>query len=434
MKRTAAGLRVIGLSLAAAGLFACGNGHTASGQAPASTPAAVTSPPAASMSAAPPQDTSGSAISWSSTQTVPVEDPQYQMTAFTLDVPANWKSAGAIVHGGGCHGKSVSLKYTMQSPDGTAAIVVLPGVRWTWTDDPNVQRMMEQQHCAPIALTTAADFLVNIAVPNIRPNAKIVGVLPLLPEGQASIAKQLETERQQSAATARQYGQKPPELTIDGARVRVQYLRDNRSVEEMISAVIDCTATTLPPLPGQPAFKRRDCSSRSTVIERAPQSLLDRFVDSPQTKALPASVKPNPQWQARVQQDQQAAFRQMQDSNNHQFQAFTQHSRDVTNQMLANGRAFQQSLQRSTDSAMANDRAQQNAVDHAAHLQELDSLNQKDFVNPATGQTVQASSLYNHQWMSSDGSTLIQTDDHSFDPNRQVSENNQDWTELEPQQ
>jgi hypothetical protein len=56
----------------------------------------------------------------------------------------------------------------------------------------------------------------------------------------------------------------------------------------------------------------------------------------------------------------------------------------------------------------------------------------KDFKNPATGQTIEASNQYNHQWLSSDGSTLIQTQDHNFDPNGQVYPGSQSWTELVP--
>jgi len=43
-------------------------------------------------------------------------------------------------------------------------------------------------------------LLVNIAVPNIHPDAKIVAVLPLEPGGQAALKDQLAKEIQQNAA------------------------------------------------------------------------------------------------------------------------------------------------------------------------------------------------------------------------------------------
>ena len=61
-----------------------------------------------------------------------------------------------------------------------------------------------------------------------------------MPEGQAALAGQLEKKRQQNAAMAKQYGQPPQKLSLDGARVRLQYLRDGRPVEEQLLAVVDC--------------------------------------------------------------------------------------------------------------------------------------------------------------------------------------------------
>jgi len=53
-----------------------------------------------------------------------------------------------------------------------------------------------------------------------------------------------------------------------------------------------------------------------------------------------------------------------------------------------------------------------------------------NFAEFHTGQVIEASNQYNHQWISSDGSTLIQTNDHSFDPNGVVNPVSTSWTEL----
>ena len=101
-------------------------------------------------------------------------------------------------------------------------------------------------------------------------------------------------------------------------------------------------------------------------------------------------------------------------------------------QLLANGRAFQAQQAASTQRALANDRAQQAAIDESAHKTAMYSLDQQEFRNPNTGQVIQASNQYNHQWISSDGSTLIQTNDHTYDPNGQVYPVSQSWSELVP--
>jgi len=124
-------------------------------------------------------------VSWSGTRKAEITDPQYQMTAYTLEVPAGWKFAGAIARDPGCHAKGPGLKFTMQSPDGLTAMVFLPGMSWTWTTSPSMQKIMESQHCPAVDIDSAASFLVNIAVPNMHPKAKIVSVLPLPPGNKA---------------------------------------------------------------------------------------------------------------------------------------------------------------------------------------------------------------------------------------------------------
>ncbi len=388
------------------------------------------SPSVASPASATSAPAHGSKIAWSSTRPIEITDPVYQMTAYTMEIPAGWKYAGIIARPAGCHSNGAAIKFTAQSPDGTTAIVFLPGVAWTWSGSANMQKIMEQSHCPGIDIETAASFLVNIAVPNLRPNAKIVEVLPLLPEGQAALADQLEKSRQQNAVMAQQYNAKPQKLTLDGARVRIQYDREGQPVEEMVSAVINCNETAMPALFNQPAYQQRSCSSRGTSITRAPLGHLDELMALAQYKSLSKTLVPKADWQNRLMRDQQAAFQQAQAENNRQFQAIMQKGRDDNERLLANGRAFNDNLRASTDRALAADRAKQDAIDASAHATALYSLDRQEFKNPTTGQTIEASSQYNHQWMSSDGQTLIQTNDHTYDPNGKVNPVNTSWTEL----
>src|ERR1700722_14187433 len=159
-------------------------------------------------------DASAAQVAWSSTRKAEITDPQYQMTAYTLDVPTGWKFAGTIARDPGCHASGAGLKFTVQSPDGPAAMAALPGMTWTWTSSQSLKKIMESQHCPPIDIDSAAGFLVNIAVPNLRPTAKIVSVLPLETAGGASLADQLQKKRQQNADMAKQFGQKAAEAEL----------------------------------------------------------------------------------------------------------------------------------------------------------------------------------------------------------------------------
>jgi len=388
----------------------------------AAAPAAAPAKPAANHSK----------ITWSSTRKVEITDPVYQMTAYTLEIPADWKFAGAIAREPGCHSVGPQMKYTVQSPDGLTAVTMMPGVAWTWSGNVQMQKTMELSHCPAVDIESAAKFLVNIAVPNLRPNAKVAAVLPLPAQGQASLKDQLEKAQQQNAQMARQYNSKPQKLTKDGARVRVEYVRDGQPVEEMISAVIDCNESTMPALYYVPAYQQRNCTSRGIVIIRAPQGRLDELMALPQFTALSGSVQANSTWQARLSNDQQAAFQQAQAAQSAQFQQILKNGKDANDRLLANSRAQDAARKAQTDRALATDRNQQAAIDASAHATALHSLDRQDFINPNTGQTIEASSEYNHQWMSSDGSTLIQTNDHTLDPNGVVYPVSQSWSELVP--
>jgi hypothetical protein len=399
----------------------------------ASAPASVTSQPVHFAKPA------------SGTQRVEVTDPQYSITAVTLEIPADWKFAGTIARPPGCHGHGASLKFTAQSPDGLSAVVALPGVAWNWASTESVQKAMEKAQCPAIDIDTAASFLVNIAVPNIHPNAKIVSVLPLDPEDQAALKEQLEKETQMYASMGTNFKQVNPKWTLDGANVRVQYERDGHPVEEMITAVIHCNEQTMPAVPfiKQAAFQNRTCFSRGTTIVRAPQGHLDEMLALPQIK-LGKTMQPSSDWQNRIAADQMAAFHQAMaddqrrhddfekslDANNRQFAANLQHFKEQGDQRLAAGRAFQDRQAASFNSAMAADRSRQAAIDASAHATALNSLDRQEFRNPNTGQVIEASNQYSHQWISSDGSTLIQTNDHTYDPNGQVYPVSQSWSEL----
>src|ERR1019366_9788608 len=95
-------------------------------------------------------------LSFSGTRKVEIADPHYQMTAYTLEIPSNWKFAGTIARDPGCHAKGASLKYTVESPDGKSALVVMPGLQWSWSNSPSMQKIMASSHCPSVDIDSAA--------------------------------------------------------------------------------------------------------------------------------------------------------------------------------------------------------------------------------------------------------------------------------------
>jgi hypothetical protein len=371
----------------------------------------------------------------SSPRKVEVTDPQYQMTAYTLAVPANWKFGGAMVHQSDpCHTTGSQIKYTMLGPDGTSAVIMMPGAVWDWSADPLTVGAMVHQKCLPNDIHSAANFLVNIAVPLIHPNAKIVSVLPLTPEAQASVAAQLKSRLQQtSAISAPRNGTPGVKWNIDGARVRVEYTQNGKVVEEQLQSIIDCNETQGIAMPRQQSYMSRHCSARNIYIVRAPKGHLDELLASPLLENHNKSIQANNEWVERVTRDQWAAVKQAEAQSNAVFKQRMVANDQQFQAMVQRGRDFQVQQQASFESHMAAAEAGSDARQHAAHQQENLSLNQADFTDPNTGQKVTASNQYAHQWMSSDSSTLLQTND-PIDPNRSVMTNpaSTTWTEITP--
>jgi len=361
-----------------------------------------------------------------------VSDPQYSMTAFTVDVPSNWKFAGAIARETGCHSTGPSMKFTMASDDGATSVIALPPVQWNWSSDKNFQLSLFHAGCTVMDFQTAAAFLINIAIPSARPNAHIEAILPLTPEGQASVRAQQQRAQESNNQMAARYGLKPMKTVIDGARVKVDYVRNGKPVEEMFVTVIDCLESQVQMGYRAPISTNLHCSNRGLTIMRAPKGQLDAFIARPEIADLSKSVQINPEWMGRVNADAKAAFDAAQKRNHDQFENFMKNAQAQHDAQLEQGRQFQEMQKRKTAAAMSADRANQAAIDDAAHRTVLYSLDRQDFIDPNTGKTIEASSLYSHQWISSDQGTLIQTNDPTLDPNGAVYPVAQSWTELVP--
>ena len=175
------------------------------------------------------------------------------------------------------------------------------------------------------------------------------------------------------------------------------------------------------------ATQRHTCSSPGTGIRRAPEGHLDPLIG----KELPPP-EIDSQWDQEIQQRMRQQFAEWQKQNDEQFKAIQKHFQDVTNGMLEKGRQFQAQQKSSFDNAMAQDRATQGAIDHAAQMQVRDSLNRQDFIDPNTGRKIETSNQFTHNWISSDGQSVVLTSDAALDPNGMIDPVRQSWTELIP--
>jgi hypothetical protein len=329
------------------------------------------------------------------------------------------KFTGMISRPGGCHGPAVpadGLTFTALAPDGITVYEKLPGMSWIWTSDNS-----SFGKCNSVRIDTALGFLLNIAVPNLRPDAKQVSVMALSQKAQEFIAAENREFKEQAGPRTLQ--------TVDNARVRVQYTSKGHQVEELLGTAMFCLETDMPALPllNRAAVQRHLCHVTGVYIRCVPLGALDALIaqDGP-----PPQI--DPQWDQTIIRRMKAQFAAWQEQNDAQFKAIQQHFKEVNDRMVEQDRHFQEQQKTSFDNAMAQDRAMQASIDHSARMQVRDSLNRQDFIDPTTGRRIETSNQYTHNWVSSDGRSVVLGDDPTFDPNGLIDPVRQSWTELIP--
>jgi len=369
------------------------------------------------------------------THDVQVSDPQYSMTAFTVPVPSGWKSAAQIVRGSGCHATSATLLNTVASPDGSITVEHLPGVRWAWSSSPLQRQQMLNAKCPAVDISAAASVLLNIAVPNLAPGAAITAILPLEDKAQASLRTQLQQMQQSAEQIYARYHVPPPKHTLDGARVRIRFKDHGKLVEEQIQTIVDCSETESPAMYSFPATTYRNCNARNFYVVRAPLGHLQEALDTPGLEQLSQGIQINQQWFQQLNQDLAKETQAKLDASRAALQSFLRDAQANHDAAMQRGREFQQNERDQFERSQALDKANQNAIDQSAHGTVLVSLGRKDFVDPTTGQTIEANAYYDHQWLSADGSMLLQTDnprDPNLDPNVPSYPGAESWNELQP--
>ncbi len=167
------------------------------------------------------------------------------------------------------------------------------------------------------------------------------------------------------------------------------------------------------------------------MLSFAPKGQLDAFRSSPQFTNVQGTIRLNPEWQNRVSQDMQADFQRSQADAAATFQRTLASGKLAGDQRLKDNNEFLREQRAKTDAEIAQDRRKMGEMDSNAHQTALYAGDRGDFIDPSNGRKIEASSQYNHQWLSSQGSALVQTNDPTYDPNDRTNIN-ESWTELVP--
>ncbi|HZX43631.1 MAG TPA: hypothetical protein VFE93_17465, partial [Myxococcaceae bacterium] len=232
------------------------------------------------------------------------------MPAFSVLIPTDWKFDGEVRYAQrvGNPEDLARLAFRATSPDGRLAVEMFPGWSWTWADDPMMRQAMQSQNAMTAQMggaraevgppMSARDFLTRVAVPRLRPGAKVLGIEPI-----PDLDQPLQAQVKQAQTMAAQAGVQM-RLKADQARARIQLTSGKGPAEEWITAVVYVRTTAMPsmnPATGQMAQSAMYQSSAESLFGlRAPPGELPTHEKL--FHAVVSTARVDPVWQARVTQ------------------------------------------------------------------------------------------------------------------------------------
>ena len=340
------------------------------------------------------------------------------LPAMSVLIPVDWTFQGEVklAQRIGDPADLVKLVFRTTSPDGRLAIELLPSWNWSWVDDPMMRQAIQNQSAmaaqlgrAPTQMMppmTARDFLSKVAVPKLRPGAKLLGIEPI-----PDLDPALQSQVKQAQALASQAGLQT-RLRADEARARIQLPAGKAPAEEWITAVVITHATAMPTLtPGSGQMRQSatyQSSAESIYALRAPPGELPAHEKLFRT--VISTVRVNPAWQARVTQVQAS----MSASN-------VQSAQDRSKIIAQSAEAQRRSIQGAYE-------AHQKAEDKSAERFSDAMRGLQTYRNPVTGEDVKLSNQYGHAWASGNGE-YVMSDTPGFKPGDVLQGH---WTELQP--
>lgn len=296
--------------------------------------------------------------------------------AFTMLVPADWRTSGGIVRvnpmtgGGALNAIAAKLDFTVASEDGRIVLHWFPETNFFDMRGQPAQAMFppgSNYNGATVwPKMNATGFLRQVILPRTRPRASAVEVKATYPLPKAAASYQ---------QVARQMGV-PASFQFDAAMIVAAYREDGAAWEEALyTAIQDWGAA------GVGLWTNKD-----TFSMRAPAGLLEKSGGI--VSVMLNSVQLNPKWvegeiRGQLQRGEIAA-------------------------------RTQQEIAR-LDREIVEHRRRTNAEINNQAYHSL--MGTEEYVNPLTKQTETGSNAWNYRWVNDRGEAVY-TDDASFDPQR----------------
>jgi hypothetical protein len=331
--------------------------------------------------------------------------------AFRLLIPSDWKTEGGVrwVSDLGCPPNIIQLQFRATAPDGVSGIEFLPSYTWTFSDDPMMQNILQQQAqnrmgCTVGPVVGPVEFLRQQIIPRMRPGARVLAG-EILPAATKTLQAGFATMNQQFAASGLRSMQ-----TGEVGRVRLAYPIGQRDAEEWISASvvanISVGMSTSGALQGNLDATARNyqLTGQDIFVMRAPKGQLDAHASL--FSLIFDSVRVNPQYIAAV------------------TQFYTNIGR-INAQAAAERSRIWREAQAYIDKTRRETYEYQQQVQNRIHEQFGQMIRGVEtYVDPRSHERVELSAGYQNAWSNGKGEYLL-SESVNFDPRVVLKE---DWT------
>ncbi len=317
--------------------------------------------------------------------------------AFRMLIPADWKFAGGIVWALDNPGTPARAAFTVADPAGEARFEVFPSQPFFWSNNQMLLSMF------PIG----SRYFGNEVRPPLGPVEALKEIV--LPRFRAGVILKIAKE-ETLPDLARAVGAGKPQAELptsaQGGKVRIEYIRDGKPMEEEIFAVVESVSFPIQTMYG-PAL---NINWRVDYIFSfaAPQGKLESL--NPVFQTMIRSFRIDPRWLSKYSQLVeyliQAQIKQIR--NVGELSRIISRTSDEISEM---------SMQAYRERQAVNDRIAEN---FSRHIRGVDAYRDPD------GETVELPGGYRRAWTNSLGEYIL-SEEQDYDPNPGSSQN---WREI----
>jgi hypothetical protein len=307
------------------------------------------------------------------------------MAASTLFVPRGWQTQGGVYWASEflCT-NGYNVMWSAGSPDGMTTINVLPQARW---ETNNYNGAASTPGCQPAPYRNVQQYLEAV-VQGWRPGARPLDFRPR-PDLQRDFA-QLNTATPTALGEMRTW--------VEAGELLFAFTDRGADMRGSVVVVVIFSGSRMSAGAGLPTMESLTGFALPGYAVTAPNGRLDlRFFD-----AIRRSMKPNPQWEARLANHNAAIGRVALDEARKRAQMIAQSNAEIARIREQAWNAYQESSDR-------------RAREFGELIRGVETYNDAN----APGGQVQLSNLYDQAWRLNDGSYVL-TNDSNFEPWRDL--------------